>query len=102
MKQKSTNSIVTTTVKKSVVKVMLMAACCLGSQSSYASPFDAFKGKKCPDCGGYGRVENWYGGIEICQKCGGDGKVYDPFRVAGAVLFVLVLLSRACGGKKES
>ena len=55
-------------MKKSVVTLALMAACCLGLQSAYALPAVT---KRCPDCAGKGRVESWYGGYERCEKCGG-------------------------------
>lgn len=75
-------------MKKSLLVMVLMAICCLGTQQSYALPRNPFK--NCPECKGKGRVENWYGGLERCENCGGDGKVCNWyfFVVAGFLLYV--------------
>ena len=80
-------------MKKSVVTLALMVACCLGFQSARALPKPF---KKCPDCGGTGRVENWYGRLESCKNCGGDGEVCNWLGVA----CLIVLVSAAWGGFK--
>ena len=59
-------------MKHPVKILLLIAICCLGFQSSYAMPKFT---KKCPDCGGSGRVENAFGWPSTCDNCGGDGKV---------------------------
>ena len=83
-------------MKRSAVILVLMAVCCLGTQSSYALlPKDPFK--RCPDCHGTGRVETWYGGREKCEKCGGDGKVCD-WRF---VLVLIILVGAWLANKKK-
>lgn len=81
-------------MKKSVVTLALMAACCLGLQSAYALPSVT---KRCPDCGGKGHVESWYGGYERCEKCGGDGKVCNWFGVVAMVAGCFACYKFWCG-----
>lgn len=56
--------------------VMLMAISC----SLYVHPLFASiptsPTKTCPDCKGRGYSQNWYGGQDMCENCGGDGKVF--------------------------
>ena len=90
-----TNSKGRTPMKHSIVTLLLMMICCLGAQSLYALPTKPFK--KCPDCRGRGLVETWYGGIEKCDNCDGDGEVCDW------VFFMLIALFAisAWGGKSK-
>ena len=85
-------------MKKSIATLALMAACCLGLQSAYASLPRPFK--KCPDCVGMGRVENWYGGCESCRNCGGDGEVCNWLGIAVLVVLAFAVWSGSKGGKK--
>ena len=80
-------------MKRSVTTLTLMAICCLGAQSSYASLPGLTK--KCPDCRGLGRIENWYGGQMPCENCGGDGTVCNWFGV-------IVIAALAVSGWWES
>ena len=75
-------------MKRSVATLTLMAICCLGAQSSYASLPGITK--TCPECRGLGRFENWYGGVTRCENCGGDGKVCNWFGVIMIVGLALV------------
>ena len=79
-------------MKHSVVMLALMAICCLGAQSAYASLPGLTK--TCPECRGLGRFENWYGGLSPCENCGGDGKVCNWFGV-----ITIAVLALATWGK---
>ncbi len=83
-------------MKHSVVTLLLTAICCLGAHSSYALPALT---KRCPDCRGVGRFENWYGGQTRCENCGGDGKVCNWYGVVFLGGLALTALIRYVGGK---
>ena len=81
-------------MKHSVVTLSLMAICCLGAHSLYAFPGLT---KTCPECRGRGGSESWYGGQSRCENCGGDGKVCNWF---GVVLIAGLAISALCKKSK--
>ncbi len=80
-------------MKRSAVTVALMVICCLVAQSSYALPGLT---KTCPECRGRGGSESWYGGQSRCENCGGDGKVCNWFGV-----ITIAVLALATWGKSR-
>ena len=97
-------------MKKSVVTLVLMAMCSLGSQTLYAGKWDALYmaghaahrcgknglfTKRCPDCEGTGK-DGWW----RCGNCNGSGKVYNWFTIIIVGAIVLAVFVGSQGGKK--
>ena len=84
-------------MKHSIVAIVMILMCCVFcSQSAYAMPGLT---KDCPQCVG-GRVRNWYGGVEACENCGGDGRVINWVGVVTVVGLGLAFLGKEYGSKK--
>ena len=97
-------------MKKSVVTLVLMAMCSLGSQTLYAGKWDALYmaghaahrcgknglfTKRCPDCGGSGE-DGW----RECRTCDGSGTVCNWVTIIIVGVIVLAALGELQGGKK--
>lgn len=97
-------------MKHSVIMLVLMAICSLGSQTLYAGRADAlykagyaaYKGgksglftKRCPDCGGSG-TEGW----GRCRNCDGSGTVCNWVTIIIVGVIVLGILAEQQGKKR--
>lgn len=87
---------------KSLVTVSVFAIlCCLWPQATYALNPTQYVFKKCPACEGRGVFAGWFGGWVRCEKCGGDGKVFNVLGTIFVVAFGILWVLRAVGSSNN-